>query len=52
MNILLDLVEVGLRNSVMSVEDTGDLLKGRALGFRVDEVHPDKLDTDPQLLCS
>jgi hypothetical protein len=49
MCIFLNSVHRDMRNSRVAIEDAGDLLEGRSLGLRVDEVHPDKLDSDPAL---
>jgi hypothetical protein len=47
--LLLDSVHGDVRNSGVSIEDTGDLLEGRSLGLRVDEVYPDELNGNPEL---
>jgi hypothetical protein len=36
-------------NSSITIKDTRDLLKSGTLCLRVDEVHPDKFDSDPAL---
>lgn len=48
-DILLNSGHGDVRNSLITVEDTRDLLKSRALGLREDEVYPDELDSNPQL---
>lgn len=47
--LLLDDMHVNVCDGRVTVEDTGDLLKGGSLSLRVDEVDPDKLDGDPAL---
>jgi hypothetical protein len=49
MDILLNSGHGDMSNSIITIEDTGNLLKSRALGLREDEVHPDEFDCDPQL---
>ena len=42
------IIDVG-NNSIISVENAGNLLKSRSLGLNVEEVDEDKLDSDPDL---
>ena len=49
LGLFLDLGEVDVGNSSITIKDTRDLLKSGTLGLRVDEVHPDKFDSDPAL---
>ena len=47
-DLLLNLFEIKMRNlCIVTVNDLGKLLEGRALGLNVHEVHEEKLDTDP-----
>ena len=48
-DLLLDLVDVDVRNRILAVEDLGNLFQSRALGLDVEEVHEDKLDEVPEL---
>jgi hypothetical protein len=48
-DFLLDSVHGNVGNGGVTIEDTGDLLKGGSLGLRVDEVHPDEFNGDPEL---
>jgi hypothetical protein len=48
-SLLLDDMHVNVRDGRVTIEDTGDLLKGGSLSLRVDEVNPDKFDSDPAL---
>jgi hypothetical protein len=50
LDLLLDLGEVDVGDSVLAVEDLGNLLEGGALGLDEDEVDPDELDKIPELL--
>ena len=42
-DLLLDLAEVDVRDGVVAVEDTGDVLEGGAFGLDVEEVDEDEL---------
>lgn len=48
-DFLLDLSHGDVGNSLVTVEDTGDLLESGSLGLRVDEVDEDEFDADPAL---
>jgi hypothetical protein len=48
-NLLFDLVNVDVGNSVGAVEDAGNLFQGRALGLDVDKVHEEELAKVPEL---
>lgn len=48
-NLLFDLVNVDVGNSVGAVEDAGNLFQGRALGLDVDEIHKEELAKVPEL---
>lgn len=47
--LLLDDMHVNVCDSRVTIENTGDLLKGGSLSLRVDEVNPNELDGDPAL---
>lgn len=48
LNLLLDGPHIDVRDSVLAIEDLGDLLQRRALGLDVEEVDEDELDADPE----
>jgi hypothetical protein len=48
-SLLLNNSHGDVRNGIITIEDTGNLLKSGTLGLRIDEVHPDKLNSDPDL---
>lgn len=47
-HLLLDLVQVGVGDCLVAVEDLGDLLEGRAPGLDVEEPHKDELHRVPE----
>ena len=49
LNLLLSLLHVDVGNGIFTIEDLGDLLKGRALGLDEDEVDPDGFQDIPAL---
>lgn len=49
LHLFLDLLQGQVGNGLFAVEDTSDLLQGRALGLDVEEVDEDKLAEVPQL---
>jgi hypothetical protein len=49
-HFLLNSCHGDVGDSTVTIKDTGDLLEGRALGLRVDEVHEDEFDGDPALV--
>lgn len=49
MNLFLDLSHGDMRDSILAIENAGDLLKGWSLGLGVDEVHEGQFDADPAL---
>lgn len=48
LGLLLDLLKIDVSNGILTVEDTGNLLKGGSLGLDVEEVDEDKLDGVPE----
>jgi hypothetical protein len=49
LDLLCGLLQADVSHSIFAVEDPGTLLESEALGFREDEVHPDKLEEIPNL---
>lgn len=50
-SLLLSVPEVDIGNvGIITIEDSGDLLKSGTLGFDVEEEDEDELDSDPDLL--
>lgn len=41
-----------MRNGVLTIEDTGNVLEGGAFGFNVEEVHEAKFEQVPELKVS
>lgn len=48
LNLLLNLVQINMRNGIVAVEDPRHLLKGVTLGLDVEEVDEDQLAEVPQ----
>ena len=48
LSLLLNLVKINVGNSVLAIENLGNLLESRALGLNVEEVDEDKLDGIPE----
>lgn len=50
-SLSLDALKVDVGNlSLITIEDLGELLEGRALGLNVEEVHEEEFNPDPDLL--
>ena len=49
LDLLLDLCHTDMRNSIIAVKDSANLLQCWASGLRVHKVDPDKFDADPAL---
>ena len=49
MKLLLDLGQADVCHGIVAIENASNFLEGRALGLDVDKVHPDELESIPNL---